>query len=426
MTPFASPRLASYVAISAIGLLAGLAARRPELVVVAAPFALIAAAGLLLEGRPRLRVFLDLDHDRFVEGDEIEAELEVDAETSVDLLELHLVLPRGLAVAEGANPYGVRVRGGEERVIPLTLRCYRWGSFDLGDIRLRARGRIGMLVWEGRVRRPHRIRVYPRPELLQELVAPLDTQPAAGDVVARVRADGLEFADTRGFVPGDRVRSVNWRASARRGELIVNERHPDRNADVVLFLDSFAEARSDDEGMDGTLERAVRAAATLAGRYLARRDRVGLVTFGGVLRWLEPGAGLVQRYRLIDALLETGVEFSYAWKDVNVIPARTLPPRALVLAVTPLLDERSIAALLDLRARGHDLVVIEVSPEGLVAPGTGLDALAYRLWLLQRAALRARLERSGVAVARWSDDVVLDAGLEGVRAFRRRARLSVR
>ena len=243
--------------------------------------------------------------------------------------------------------------------------------------------------------------------------------------MARVRADGLEFADTRAFVPGDRLRSVNWRASARRGELIVNERHPDRNADVVLFLDSFAEARSGDED-DGTLERAVRAAATLAGRYLERRDRVGLVTFGGVLRWLEPGSGMIQRYRLIDALLETGVEFSYAWKGVNTIPARTLPPKALVIAVTPLLDERSIAALLDLRARGYDLVVVEVSPEDVVEPGTGIDALAYRLWLLRRAALRARFERSGVAVARWRDDAPLDVGLEGVRASRRRARLARR
>ena len=256
-------------------------------------------------------------------------------------------------------------------------------------------------------------------------MAPVDTQLATGDLVARSRSDGLEFADTRAFVPGDRLRSVNWRASARRGELIVNERHPDRNADVVLFLDSFAEARGGGEE-DGTLERAVRAAATLAGRHLARRDRVGLVTFGGILRWLEPGGGLVQRYRLIDALLETGVEFSYAWKDVNIIPARTLPPRALVIAVTPLLDERSIAALLDLRARGHDLAIVEVSPEHIIVPGDGLDLLAYRLWLLQRAALRARFERSGVAVARWSEELPLDAGLEGVRAFRRRARLSRR
>jgi len=97
-----------------------------------------------------------------------------------------------------------------------------------------------------------------------------------------------------------------------------------------------------------------------------------------------------------------------------------------VLAVTPLLDERSIAALFDLRARGHDLAIVEVSPEDVVSPGPGVDALAYRLWLLRRAGLRARFERSGVAVARWNDDYPLDAGLEGVRAFRRRARLSQR
>ena len=119
---------------------------------------------------------------------------------------------------------------------------------------------------------------------------------------------------------------------------------------------------------EGTLEQAVRMAATVASRFLERRDRVGLVAFGGILRWLEPGGGLVQQYRLVDALLETGVEFSYAWKDVNVIPARTLPPRALVVAVTPLLDERSIGALVDLRGRGHDLVVLEISPEPYLEP----------------------------------------------------------
>jgi uncharacterized protein (DUF58 family) len=413
------------VGLAALGLVAALALRRPELVVLAAPFALIVAVGLLFEGPPDLRAWLTVDRDRAIEGDEIVAEIELSAHTRIDVLDLHLILPRGLTVVAGANPFSVRLHGGDERTVPLTLRCDRFGAVELGDIRVRARSRIGMLSWEGRVSRPHRLQVYPRPELLRSLVAPLETQLATGDLVARVRADGLEFADTRGFVPGDRLRSVNWRASARRGELIVNERHPDRNADVVLFLDSFAEARGGNED-DGTLERAVRAAATLAGRYLERRDRVGLVTFGGVLRWLEPGGGLVQRYRLIDALLETGVEFSYAWKGVNTIPARTLPAKALVVAVTPLLDERSIAALLDLRARGYDLVIVEVSPEDIVEPGDGTDALAYRLWLLRRAALRARFERSGVAVAEWRDDIPLDVGLEGVRASRRRARLARR
>jgi uncharacterized protein (DUF58 family) len=271
------------------------------------------------------------------------------------------------------------------------------------------------------VERPNRLKVYPRPEQLRALISPARTQSTTGSEVARLRGEGVEFADTRPFVTGDRLRSVNWRASARRGSLVVNERHPERNADVVLFLDSFAEARESDEG---TLEHAVRVVATLAARFLERRDRVGLVTFGGILRWLEPGGGMAQRYRLVDALLETGVEFSYAWKDLNVIPARTLPPRALVIAVSPLLDERSIAALLDLRARGHDLVVVEVSPEPHVTPGAQpLEQLAHRIWTLQRQELRSRFERLGVAVTTLDDDTPLDVALEGVRSFRRHARM---
>ena len=422
MRPSPSPRLASYVALASIGLIAALALRRPELVVVAAPFALVVAAGLLLEGRPDVATRFSIDRDRVLEGDKVTVVVDLVAHTAVDLLELHVVLPRGMSVVNGHNPCGIRLAAGEERTLELTLRCDRWGTAELGDIRLRARNRIGMFVWERLSHGRQRLRVLPRPELVERLVAPVETQPTTGSLVARVRGEGLEFADTREFVQGDPMRSVNWRASARRGELIVNDRHPERNADVVLFLDSFAEARAGAND-DGTLERAVRAAATLAERHLARRDRVGLVTFGGILRWLEPGGGLVQRYRLIDALLETGVEFSYAWKDVDVIPSRTLPPKALVIAITPLLDERSIGALLDLRARGLDLAIVEVSPERLVEPGPGTDALSYRLWLLQRSALRTRFERSGAAVVRWGDDLPLNAVIEGVRAYRRGARL---
>jgi uncharacterized protein (DUF58 family) len=92
--------------------------------------------------------------------------------------------------------------------------------------------------------------------------------------------------------------------------------------------------------------------------------------------------------------------------------------------VTPLLDERSVGALLDLRARGYDLAVIEVSPVPFAKPGADeLEQLAYRLWLLHRQELRSRYESLGVAVVEWREDVSLEGALEGVRSFRRHARL---
>jgi len=421
VTRTSDARLGAYAVLAAAALVAALGFRRPELAAIAAPFALLVALGVRVRP-PALRAWVGLDRTRALEGDVLDATVTVRATEAVDRLEIGLALPEGLELAEGRNPVAFRLAAGEERELPLRLRCTRWSSVELGEVWLRARDRIGLIRFEGRIDRRRPLRVYPTPERLRRLLSPAHTQVATGAEVARLRAEGLEFADTRPFVPGDRVRSINWRATARRAALVVNERHPERNADVVVFLDSFAEARTSDEG---TLEQAVRTTATIANRFLERRDRVGLVAFGGILRWLEPGGGLVQQYRLVDALLETGVEFSYAWKDVNVIPARTLPPRALVIAVTPLLDERAIAALLDLRGRGHDLVVLEISPEPYLEPGRDrADLAALRLWRLQRAELRARFERLGTAVATLDDETTVEEALEGVRAFRRHARLA--
>jgi uncharacterized protein (DUF58 family) len=169
---------------------------------------------------------------------------------------------------------------------------------------------------------------------------------------------------------------------------------------------------------------AVRATATLAKPYLQQRDRVGLLSFGGSLRWLLPNMGVRQGYRIVDALLDTNTFLSYAWKAIDLIPPRTLPPKALVIAVSPLLDPRTIQALLDLRGRGFDLAVLEVSPVAFVAADRGDEAsLAFQLWRLHREVLRAKFRKMGVPVAVWTSGQPLAAALEEVSTFRRSARV---
>jgi uncharacterized protein (DUF58 family) len=285
---------------------------------------------------------------------------------------------------------------------------------------VRTRDPLGLLVAEGMLPRSPILRIYPLQDTLRRILQPRDTQVFAGNEVARRKGDGIEFADVRPWATGDALKRVNWRASARRDELWVNESHPERNTDVILFVDSFAEARL---GGQGTLDLAVRATATLADAYVRRRDRVGLIAFGGILRWLVPGTGLVQLYRIVDSLLDTQIVLSYYWKEIDVIPRRTLPPNALVIGLSPLLDPRSVGALLDLRARGFDLAVVDVSPVPFAQrPAGGIDAVAFDIWTLRRDALRHRLQRAGVAVAEWQPEVPLQSVLEEVRSFRRYAR----
>jgi uncharacterized protein (DUF58 family) len=415
-----SGRARVYASFAAVTFLLALLLGRPTLAAIGAPFAAFLVLALVLARAPGLTVALSLADDRAVEGEPVRGELELAAERGRHEVELALVLPDGIELAEGAERIVLSLPPDERRTLELELLPWRWGAYRLGRLAVRVRDGFGLVAHDATVDGDVVLRVYPPLERLRSLVDPLETQPFAGNRVARARGEGIEFADLRPFVPGDRIRRINWRASARRGELHVNEHHPERNSDVVLFLDSFAEVRLDRES---TLDLAVRAASALAHEYLERRDRVGLVGFGGSVQWLLPSTGRVQDYRIADALLTSEVSLSYVLKGIDVLPTRSLPPQALVIALTPLLDERSMVALLDLRARGFDLAIVDVSPLPFVTvPDRSPDALALRLWPLWRDSLRFRYERLGVPVIEWTQGQPLARAIEEVSSFRRHAR----
>jgi uncharacterized protein (DUF58 family) len=420
VTRWATPKLAAYAGLSGVGLLTALVFARPELVALTAPFLLALAVGLALATPPRVDVTFSIDEPRVLEGDELDARIELAAATAVERLDLYVRLPAEIDLPDGGNPVALRLRRGETRELDLRVRATRWGAYLLGPAYVRAFDPLGLLAWETSIETRQELRVYPREDALRRLLSPREPQLGSGNEVSRRKGEGIEFADIRPWNPGDPVKRVNWRASARRSELWVNESHPERNTDVILFVDAFAEAR---HGADSTLDLAARATAALADAYIARRDRVGLISFGGILRWLAPDLGTTQLYRLVDALLDTQVVLSYYWKEIDVIPRRTLPPNAFVIALSPLLDPRSVGALLDLRARKHDLAVVDISPLPFTPrPHSGLDAIAYDIWALRRDALRHSLQRSGVAVAEWRAGAPFQGVLEEVRAFRRYAR----
>src|SRR4029450_9475472 len=204
---------------------------------------LAALAGV---GAPALSAEVRVDRDRALVGDQVTVSLDLRAATRVERLEVLLVIPPGMEGPDGASrtwAVAVALAAGEQRTLEVAVTCRRWGAYWLGDVHLRAHDRFRLFSWERHLDRHTPLKVFPVPEALRALVRPFETQVSTGSHIAAARGDGIEFADLRPFLPGDRPRSINWRATARRGALMVNQRHPERATDVVLFLDSLLDGR---------------------------------------------------------------------------------------------------------------------------------------------------------------------------------------
>jgi uncharacterized protein (DUF58 family) len=304
-------KLRVYLLLLAAGLVGALITAHPALVALVAPLGLWVAIGLrtgLARTPPELTLRVRGESLHVREGETVEVTVSIATSRDVAWAAFSLDPGPGLRARTGRGRAPVQVgtplRAGEWRTLRFPVRAERWGAPAAGRLQARVLDRVGVLAL---VSEPHelpRLAVMPDVESLRELIDPARLRATVGSRVARGRGEGIEFAEVRGFQAGDAVRRINWRVSARRGSLHVSDRHPELSADVVLLLDTFSEAGDADES---TLSLAVRAAAALAGGYLQRRDRVGLVGFGGVLTGIGPGLGAAQLERLVAALLASEV-----------------------------------------------------------------------------------------------------------------------
>jgi uncharacterized protein (DUF58 family) len=412
MTGRVTPLGLSLLTVAAWALSLAVLSARPELFVAALPLVLVLAMAAVRRAAPHYSVAHHTSVDRAIEGESVTVTVTVTARSAVPLMELLEPLPRDCELVSGSNRALVALRPGQSAGFSYEVRGAR-GAHDFGMVVARARDRWGVRAWERRHVERKVVRVYPRLAPLRSLPRPLHTQTSIGDYVSPAFGEGIEPGDIRQFVPGDRLKQVNWRASLRLGTLYVTQHHRERNADVVVMLDTLAEV-----GMapEGTLDLGVRAAASLAAAYLARKDRVGLIIYGGTIDWVKPGTGRIQYERVADSLLRAGVVFTYVSKDLAFVPPRVLPAQALVIAVTPLLDPRFTTAALDLAARGFDLVILVVSPVDVtrsVLRGSLTDQLACRLWTLERRARLDEFRRHGIVVVEWRPSEALELALAG-------------
>ena len=225
-----------------------------------------------------------------------------------------------------------------------------------------------------------------------------------------VRGQGTEFDALRDYVPGDDVRSIDWRATARRRQVVVRTWRPERDRRVLLVLDTSRTAAAR-VGDVPRLDAAMDAALLLAALAARAGDRVDLLAVDRRVRARVEGAGPTALLSsMVEAMAPLEAELVEAdWGvAVGAITAR-LSRRALVVLLTPLeaaAVEEGLLPVLGQLTRRHQVVVASVAdPE--------LDEMAARRRTADEvygaaAAERTALERERVTrlLTRLGADVV--------------------
>jgi uncharacterized protein (DUF58 family) len=304
----------------------------------------------------------------------------------------------------------VEIPPGERRSMTVTLVPTRRGDRVPDRVSVRSFGPLGLAARQGSHAAPWRLRVLPpftsRRHLPAKLAALRDLE---GRTVVLVRGQGTEFDSLREYVPGDDVRSIDWRASARARDVVVRTWRPERDRHVLLVLDTGRTAAGR-VGDAPRLDAAMDAALLLAALASRAGDRVDLLAYDRVLRGAVQGRSadelmpsLVQVMATVDAHL---VEAD--WRSICGEILRRAPRRSLVVLLTPLdpapLENGLLPELRRLTDRHSVLLASVADPRAadMAAGRADVEAVyaaaAAARADLARAHVGARLRRSGVTV----------------------------
>ena len=195
----------------------------------------------------------------------------------------------------------------------------------------------------------------------------------AGQYKSTFKGQGMEFAEVREYAPGDDVRSIDWRVTAREGHPYVRRYVEERELTVMLVVDASG---SMNFGTAETTkaETMAEAAATLAFSAIRNSDKVGLLIFTDqVETYIPPAKGRRQVLRVIREVLYTSPER----KSTNLAKAleyvnHVLTRRAIIFVISDFLTG-GYAKPLDVASRRHDVVCLHVEdPREATVPAAGL------------------------------------------------------
>lgn len=310
------------------------------------------------------------------------------------------------------------VPGGEMRRFKTPLRPSRRGDLHAGPVVVRVAGPLRLAGRQLSIPVRTTLRVLPEFASRRHLPSRLARlRELDGRSAVRIRGAGSEFDSLREYVIGDDVRSIDWRASARRTELVVRTWRPERDRRVLILIDTSRHAATR-VGDQPRLDTSIEATLLLAALASKAGDRVEVIAFDRTVRARVRGvSGPGLMAALADQLAPIEPRLVEAdWTAAASVIGDALSQRALVAVLTsidPAAVESGMLRALGTVAATHQVVIASVDDPEVVdmmsARGDALEvygAAAATRFDLERKGVAARLAKAGMDVVAGSPEQI--------------------
>src|SRR2546425_1917720 len=332
-------------------------------------------------------------------------------------LEIHEILDHRIIPEKGTTHSPASTGPFQELRLVIEFPSPPRANYEIGPLIARVRDPFGFYLTEKKLG-SETLSVMPRPERLRGVqLRPRHVGPWPGVIPSRVLGLGTEFYSMRQYIPGDDPKRINWKATARYNELIVNEAEAERVTDVMIVLDT-------DVSLFGTsdnqlFERGLQAAASYARLLLRQGNRVGVVLQGGERGSLPASFGKRHERRILYLLAaakpgRATVSTSYV---MNLLARRMLPSRSQVVIISPLLDPELREGVKQLTISGYSMLILSPSPTPPTSVRDQTEEIAFKFIMLERSISLLALERSSTVVD-WPSSVPLSVLMSKVRSTR--------
>lgn len=258
----------------------------------------------------------------------------------------------------------LQLKAGEHRQTAYTLRPGERGSYAFGHINLFLSTAIGLLERRLRLPAEAEVPVYPSVLQMRQLELRAMDRLAQQPGIKKIRRIGhsYEFEQIKNYVRGDDYRSINWKASSRRGALMVNQYEDERSQQVYAIIDKSRVMKMPFGGLS-LMDYAINASLAISNIVLKKHDRAGLITFsdklGATLKADSKGAHLNKILQALYKERERSGEADY--ELLYQATRKLIGGRSLILLFTNFESQFALERALPMLrriSRTHLLVVI--------------------------------------------------------------------